>query len=239
MPQMFSSSSSFFHSGEAETHPHPVMSPVSVARRSSSSENSDPGKRNDIPHLDIPQDSADSVESYEKRDKARKAGKYLKLILHCQSCRGKCNTQICKNTRLLLNHCAPCQNRDMCPIKGCFQTKKLLCHMIACRHERQNARRSGVEPKTCLICSAVETSPDETPHDNTSTDSRQPSFDMDGFMRPTMLPRRFRSSTHAVDGPPVINVHEYNCKTIAVEEEPDEMEDDSCNIFRSRRHTSI
>jgi hypothetical protein len=219
------------------------MSPISITYRSSSSDQSaDSDKEGEIPLLQIP---PLSTEINEKLEKARKAGKYLKLIVHCQRCNGNCNTLICKSTRLLLNHCAPCQQRDKCPIKGCFQTKKLLCHMIACRFERQSALKSGVEPKECLICSAAANSPCDQPQDTSSPDGQRPSLDMDGFMRPTMLPRRFRSSTHVGDiTPPKGQLRHslHNCRSYSVEEESEEMDteedEEDDNNFR-RRYTSI
>ena len=285
MPQMFTPS--FFRRDvQPPPEPNPAMSPVSIAERTSSSDNSDNcsvHRPEILSQIQIP----DTQESDEKRDKARKAAKYLKLILHCQvsippwpviqirhqppvislllffnfsshffcffykqRCNGKCKTLVCKNTRLLLNHCAPCLNREKCHIKGCFQTKKLLCHMIACRFERKQAKKAGIEPKYCNICSAVDSSTDDDgPQDNTSpTNEKSPSIDVDGaFARPTVLPRRFRSSTQGnlgdLSGAPgggfgSLGGTGYNCRSFSVEEESEEMEmeeEGMADSFTSRR----
>mmetsp|Transcript_17966 Transcript_17966/g.30058 ORF Transcript_17966/g.30058 Transcript_17966/m.30058 type:complete len:247 (+) Transcript_17966:20-760(+) len=243
MPQMFTSS--FFRRDVQPPPPQPEhpLSPVSIIQRPNSHEKSPESTREaalsqiQIPEPEKSLDNDNGNE--EKRDKARKAAKYLKLIVHCQRCNGKCNTIICKKTRLLLNHCAPCQKREKCPIKGCFQTKKLLCHMIACKIDRKQAKESGIVPKECNICSAVENNIDDDPQDNHSPDSgREHSLDMDGFTRP-MLPRRFRSNTQ-VNAEPLssqsMSSIAYNCRSFSVEEGSEEMEeDDGGDIFRSRR----
>lgn len=252
-------------------HPEHPMSPVSVIQRPNSSEKSpEATKEVPQVQIQIPEDPLenDHDDTDGKREKARKAAKYLKLIVHCQvcivcwplisflqilsniyllfhsfsqRCNGKCNTLICKKTRLLLNHCAPCQNRDKCPIKGCFQTKKLLCHMIACKFERKQAKQSGNVPKECHICSAVENNTVDDPQDSLSPDSsgREHSLDMDGFSRP-MLPRRYRSNTQVnMDTSPGMCAggSGYNCRSFSVEEESEEMDEDNYDggIFRSRR----
>lgn len=265
--------SSFFRRDVQPPQQSHTLSPVSIIERPNSSEitpDDEPTKETPVlcSQIQIPEHSSDHSshpEGDEKREKARKAAKYLKLIIHCQvcgcfnhfnlffsslsictlqRCNGKCNTLICKKTRLLLNHCAPCQNRDKCPIKGCFQTKKLLCHMIACRYERKQALQAGTELKECSICSGVDSNSDDAPQDNHSPDNggRDSAIDMDGFTRP-MLPRRFRSNTQDnIDAPlagqVVAGVSTYNCRSFSVEEESEEMDEDGCcdaGMFRSRR----
>jgi len=206
------------------------MSPITPRSTSSSDDSIDSAIQQQLQDIQIR-----PSESQQKIDKARKAGKYLKLLVHCQTCRGSCNTAICKSTRLLLNHCAPCQKRESCPIKGCFQTKKLLCHMIACRFERKNAKKTGGS-KECLICAALDDGNNDTVSD--SGDSRQPSFDMDGFSKPTALPRRFRSSDPSGSRPG----DSLYCRSQSVQEESDEMEEDDDSGGRHafcHRYTSI
>ena len=174
-------------------HPEHPMSPVSVIQRPNSSEKSpEATKEVPQVQIQIPEDPLenDQYDTDGKREKARKAAKYLKLIVHCQvcivcwplisflqilsniyllfhsfsqRCNGKCNTLICNKTRLLLNHCAPCQNRDKCPIKGCFQTKKLLCHMIACKFERKQAKKPAKVPRECQKSPPVKKTPWKNP----------------------------------------------------------------------------
>jgi hypothetical protein len=91
------------------------------------------------------------------------------------------------------------------------------------------------------------TEDDQPPQDNASPDPHgQPSLDMDGFTKPTRLPRRFRSSTQGT-----IDLSEgahcscssdsgsgsgYNCRSFSVQEEPEEVEEeDMQSQFRSRR----
>jgi hypothetical protein len=127
-------------------------------------------------------------DSPEKIDKARKAGKYLQLLMHSQECKAiDCpNATICKNVKLLMNHCASCKaSNDTCPIPGCRQTKTLLNHLTICRWERKNARLYGTPLKECMICYFME---------NSDGKSSSPPTDMDGFQVP-MAPKRFRSAS--------------------------------------------
>lgn len=84
MPQMFTPS--FFRRDvQPPQHTNPAMSPVSIAQRSSSGENSvdsDSGKEGGLSQIQIPEHSPENDE--KRDDKARKAAKYLKLIAHCQ-----------------------------------------------------------------------------------------------------------------------------------------------------------
>lgn len=91
----------------------------------------------------------------DKIYKAKKAGKYLKLLLHCQQCSDDCNNPImCKHAKLLYNHTCKCTLNE-CPISGCLQTKKLLKHFTLCRWERKNALLGGQQIKECLMCSFI------------------------------------------------------------------------------------
>jgi hypothetical protein len=115
--------------------------------------------------------------------------------------------------------------------------------MIACRFERKQAKQAGTELKECQICSAVENNmDDDQPMDNTSPDGsgRESSLDMDGFTRPTMLPRRFRSNTQGNLETSVSQSEfsgNHSCRSFSVEEESEDMDEDHMDGggFRSRR----
>ncbi len=83
-------------------------------------------------------------------EKARKAGKYLKLIKHCQECKGNCHIPQCSNTKQLLQHCIPCADKS-CAVPGCLQTNLIIKHSLICKLERKRSSEYGT-PKLCLIC---------------------------------------------------------------------------------------
>jgi len=109
---------------------------------------------------------ASSVDKYLERTK--QSSNYLKLLIHCIKCQGRCNQVHCLRTCIMVTHVKQCVHAA-CGLKGCHTSKKLLAHYKTC----------AVSNQFCLMCSLVNvnvnsissSSPTASSSKSTSTDN--------------------------------------------------------------------